>query len=115
MLRRTHGHHRDLQPRLDATISTGSSNHRNQDRYFMSVIAQSQRRKDHNLCRRSSTGRDDARPNMPSAHQIHHRSPQSVPINDYQSKPLRRLNAINHRARSHQTQSNTSAAAFKSP
>jgi hypothetical protein len=30
----------------------------------MSVIAQSQRRKDHNLCRRSSTGRDDARPKV---------------------------------------------------
>ena len=80
----------------------------------MSVIAQSQRRKHHDLCRRSSTGHHDARPNMPPAHQIYHRSPQSVPINDYQSK-LRRLNAINHRARSHQTQANTPAAAFKSP
>jgi hypothetical protein len=77
----------------------------------MSMIAQSQRTKDHDLCRRSSTGHHDARPDMPPAHQIH----QSVPIDDCQSKPLRRLNAINHRAQSHQTQSNTPAAAFKSP
>ena len=81
----------------------------------MSAIAQAQRNKDADLRRRSPTGHDDARPNMPPAHQIHHPSPWSVPIEDCPSKPLSQLNAIYHRAQSHQAPSNTPAVPLKSP
>ena len=61
MLRRTHGHHRDLRAWLNPTVSTDSPNRHDQDRYFMSR-AQTASQQIRSSCRWSSTGHQPLAP-----------------------------------------------------
>ena len=72
VLRRSHEHHRDLQPRLDTAIQTGAAN-RDQDRYVMITFPTSQIQNP-DLPRRPSIRNGDARANLPLRRQRRHRS-----------------------------------------
>jgi len=110
MLRRTHDHHRDIQPRLDATLSTDSSNHRNQDRHFMSQ-PKPQARKAARLLRWLSAGRGSARSNSQISTQIAQQSSPSNAASHLLVSPI----LLGQRPASIRLPSAASAAAHKSP
>src|ERR1700674_515259 len=95
-------HHRGLRARRNATASAVISNHRSQDRYLMSAIAQAQRSKDAELRRWSSTGHREARPNQQPMHQRDLQSLPSAPVIRHQTGKLSRSKATNHREKSRQ-------------
>jgi len=81
----------------------------------MSTIAQSQRKKDADLRRWSSTGHNDARPNEEPGPQIDPRSSAFALAAHNQSEQLSRTHAVDHRARSRPIPSTAQRATLKSP
>src|SRR5450755_2747744 len=100
VLRRSHEHHRDLQPRLDTTIQTAAAN-RDQDRYVMITFPTSQIQNPV-LPRRPSIRHGGARANMPLPRQRRHRSSWLTADSRTCDRPIMRRNVVSqhtHRRR----------------
>jgi hypothetical protein len=100
VLRRSHEHHRDLQPRLDTAIQTAAAN-RDQDRYVMITFPTSQILNPV-LPRRPSIRHGGARANMPLPRQRRHRSSWLTADSRTPDGPIMRRNLVSqhtHRRR----------------
>jgi hypothetical protein len=100
VLRRSHEHHRDLQPRLDTAIQTAAAN-RDQDRYVMITFPTSQIQNPV-LPRRPSIRHGGARANMPLPRQRRHRSSWLTADSRTCDRPIMRRNVVSqhtHRRR----------------
>jgi hypothetical protein len=119
MLRRSHEHHRDLQARRDAAISTAAAN-RDQDRYVMTTIPKNfhgvtSQIQNTDFSRWSSTRHSGARSNACLKSQLVHRSS----LLKADTCPRRALltpgNVVDQCAHGSRLPSRTSSAALKSP
>src|SRR5450432_3255051 len=95
VLRRSHEHHRDLQPRLDTTIQTAAAN-RDQDRYVMITFPTLQIQNPV-LPRRPSIRHGGARANMPLPRQRRHRSSWLTADSRTCRRPIMRGNVVSQR------------------